>query len=65
MIHVSIEDIAKANRITKRGAQYRARTQRWPYGLVSCRGGKRRLYPLSSLPMWTRDAVILWMLDTL
>jgi hypothetical protein len=48
--HVSIREIAAALRITKQVAQRRADKEHWPYIEEPTRGGRRRLYKISSLP---------------
>jgi putative transposase len=59
---VTAKDIAQALGISERAVQARAMKDSWPFEEVSCRGGKRRLYPLASLPEDVRQAIAAAML---
>lgn len=52
-----IAGIAHALRIAKRSAERRALKEAWPFSEESVRGGRRRLYPLASLPKDVQAAV--------
>ncbi len=54
---VTVEDIRSTLGVSRQAVQERATRECWPYEEVSCRGGKRRLYPLSSLPADIRAAL--------
>ncbi len=54
---VTAKDIAQALHVTERAAQKRAETESWPFDEVTCRGGRRRLYRLDSLPSDVRVAL--------
>ncbi len=53
---VTAKEIAQALGISERAAQIRASKESWPFEEVACRGGKRRLYPVRSLPEDVRQA---------
>lgn len=56
---VDAEQIAQALSVTKRAVQLRAKREAWEYTEEAGRGGKRRLYPLASLPAPVQAALIL------
>lgn len=56
---VGLEQIALALLTTKRSAERRAAREGWPFREQTCRGGRRRLYPLDQLPADVRARVIL------
>lgn len=55
---VDIKAIASALSITKRSAERKALTESWRYEESNARGGKKRLYPLASLPTPVREAIL-------
>ncbi|NDY57435.1 transposase [Desulfovibrio sulfodismutans] len=57
MDQVTAKNIAQALHVTERAAQKRAETESWPFDEVTCRGGRRRLYRLDSLPSDVRVAL--------
>ena len=59
---VSAKDISQLLGISERAAQLRAGKESWPFEQVACRGGKRRLYPVLSLPEDVRQAMASFML---
>lgn len=58
LTHADIKAIADALGISKRTAERRAAGEAWPFEEQTGRGGKKRLYPLVSLPKAVREAVI-------
>lgn len=54
---VDIKAIADALGASNSGAAYRAKRESWPFEEISGRGGKKRLYPLVSLPKAVREAI--------
>lgn len=55
MTHADIKTIAAALGIEKRTAERRASKDAWPFIEQPGRGGKKRLYPLNSLPKAVRE----------
>ena len=53
----TMREIATALGVTKRGANIRALREGWPYREQRVRGGRRRLYPVASLPADVREAL--------
>ena len=53
---VTAKEIAQALGITRQACGIRASKESWPFEEVPCRGGKRRLYPVRSLPEDVRQA---------
>lgn len=58
LTHADIKTIADALCISKRTAERRAINEAWPFEEQAGRGGKKRLYPLNSLPKAVREALI-------
>lgn len=56
--HVTIREIAQALGVSKSQAERRAAKAEWPFDEVAVKGGRRRLYPLPTLPEDVRDALI-------
>jgi putative transposase len=54
----TLYEIATALKISKQASGSRARKEAWPYQEEPHPGGKRRLYPLASLPKNVRSAVM-------
>jgi transposase InsO family protein len=54
---VTIVKISKALAISRQAARDRAIRESWPFEEQPCQGGKRRLYPLFSLPADVRAAL--------
>lgn len=54
-----VREISAALGKTKRALEMRAQKQGWPYTESSGLGGKRRLYPLASLPVDVQAALVL------
>ncbi|MHC1792048.1 transposase [Solidesulfovibrio sp.] len=54
---ITAKQIAQALGVSERAAQSRAGKESWPFEEVACRGGKRRVYPLVSLPSDVREAL--------
>ena len=52
-----MREIAKALGVVRRVASRRAAREGWPYRESRCRGGRRRLYPVASLPAGVREAL--------
>ena len=50
-------EIAAALQISRQAVQQRAARRRWPYSQSAFRGGKRRLYRFSDLPLDVRQAL--------
>lgn len=50
MIALDCRAIAAILEISARAVRDRAVREGWPYVEQTCRGGRRRLYPLASLP---------------
>ncbi len=59
---VTAKEIAEVLRVSRQACQDRASKESWPFEEVSCRGGKRRLYPVRSLPEDVRQAIAAAML---
>lgn len=57
--NVDAAAIARALNIAKRSAERRAIKESWPFTEQAARGGRRRLYALSSLPADVQAAVLL------
>ena len=57
MSPVTIEHLAVAIGVTESAIRYRAKREAWPYKEESCRGGRRRLYDLATLPNEVQQAV--------
>lgn len=55
---ITIADLATAIGVSKRGAELRATREAWPFQEEAVRGGRRRLYPLDTLPALIRNAII-------
>ena len=53
---VTAKDIAQVLGISERAVRSKAARESWPFEETTCRGGKRRLYPLRSLPEDVRQA---------
>lgn len=53
--HVTIKEIAAALDVTQRTIERRAVNESWPHQEEPVRGGRRRLYPIVSLPKAVRD----------
>ena len=49
-----VAEIATAMRVSKKAVHQRARKQEWPFDERPCRGGMRREYHLSDLPVDVR-----------
>ena len=54
---VTAKQIAQALGISRQAANDRATKESWPFEEMSCRGGKRRVYPLETLPADIRQAL--------
>ena len=54
---VAINTIRLALRISRQACQSRAIKESWPFDELACRGGKRRLYPVATLPKDVREAL--------
>ena len=48
--HATIVEIAKALGLPRATATRRAAKEEWPFEEQPCRGGRKRLYPLATLP---------------
>ncbi|UJX43257.1 Mu transposase C-terminal domain-containing protein [Desulfovibrio sp. JY] len=59
---VTVKEIAQALGKSERAIQLRAGKESWPFEQSTCRGGKRRLYPVRSLPENVRQALAAAML---
>jgi putative transposase len=57
MTHVDIGTIAEALGISKRGSEIRANRETWSFDEQPCNGGKKRLYPLATLPKSVRESI--------
>lgn len=55
---IDIKAIADALGISKRAAEIKSAKESWSYTEKAARGGQKRLYPLSSLPMAVREAFL-------
>lgn len=55
---VDIQSVADALGIGKRGCEIRAIRESWTYTEQAGRGGKKRLYPLATLPKAVREAIL-------
>ena len=51
------DEIAGVLNVTKRTIEIRAARESWPYEALAVRGGKKRFYPVSSLPAEIRAAL--------
>jgi putative transposase len=49
-VTATMVDIAQALGVTKQAVAQRANREAWPFEEITLRGGKRRLYPLATLP---------------
>jgi hypothetical protein len=49
-VTATLVDIAQALGVTKQAVAQRANREAWPFEEITLRGGKRRLYPLATLP---------------
>lgn len=56
-MNIDIKTISDALGISKRGAEIKSVKESWSYEEESVRGGKKRLYPLTSLPKAVREAI--------
>ena len=56
-VTVTLAEIAKALGNSKQAVAKRAEKESWPFEEVAVRGGKQRLYPLSTLPALVAQAV--------
>jgi transposase InsO family protein len=54
---ITAKQIAQALGVSERAARSRAAKESWDSEGVACRGGKRRVYPLVSLPSDVREAL--------
>lgn len=54
---VAINKIRLALGISRQACQERANKESWTFEEVSCQGGKRRLYPVATLPQVVRSAL--------
>ena len=54
---VDIKTIADALNISKRTAERRAIGETWPFDEQQCNGGKKRLYPIATLPAYVIEAL--------
>ncbi|MFX8262528.1 hypothetical protein ABTL46_21985, partial [Acinetobacter baumannii] len=54
-----VRQLAAALGVTKRALELRAQRERWPFAEEPVRGGRRRLYPLESLPADVTAAIVL------
>lgn len=59
-VHMSILDISRGLAISKRAAEIRAQRELWPYLDQIVRGGRKRFYPLATLPEEVQRAVALY-----
>lgn len=59
---VTAKDIAHVLGISERAVRSKATRESWPFEEKTCRGGKRRLYPVLSLPEDVRQAMASFML---
>lgn len=55
---LTLVEISTALGISKRGAELKAKRESWTFEEESVRGGRRRLYPVATLPAAIRTAVI-------
>ena len=53
----TMREIASAVDHCKSAVAYRAAREGWPHREQRCRGGRRRLYPVASLPADVRTAL--------
>src|SRR5690606_20968479 len=60
MTNITIDVVAASLFISKRSAERRAVREGWPYQEQTCRGGRRRVYRIDSLPTDVRRAVELY-----
>jgi putative transposase len=56
-VTATMVDIAQALGVTKQAVAQRANREAWPFEEITLRGGKRRLYPLATLPADVSRAV--------
>ena len=49
-VTATLVEIAQALGVTKQAVAQRATREAWPFDEVAIRGGRRRLYPLATLP---------------
>jgi putative transposase len=54
-----IRQVADALAIHKSVAEKRAKKEAWPYAEVSTRGGKKRIYPLTTLPTQVKTVLLM------
>jgi len=54
---VTAKQIAQAMQVSRQAVGDRADKESWPFEEVSCRGGKRRVYPVADLPADVRMAL--------
>lgn len=61
MIALDCKAIAAVLGVSTRAVRDRASREAWPYVEQTCRGGRRRLYPLDGLPegMWARLVLLI------
>ncbi|MDO8414169.1 MAG: Mu transposase C-terminal domain-containing protein [Gallionellaceae bacterium] len=62
--HMDVKTIATALGMGKRGCEIRASRESWPFEESTVRGGKKRLYPISSLPTPVREALMHYQIKT-
>ena len=56
--HATIVEIAKALDLPRATTTRRAAKEGWPFEEQTCRGGRKRFYPLATLPDAVRLAVV-------
>jgi putative transposase len=56
-VTATLVEIAQALGVTKQAVAQRATREAWPFDEVAIRGGRRRLYPLATLPADVKQAV--------
>jgi putative transposase len=61
MIALDARLISAALGVTKSAVKKRAQREGWPYIEQTCRGGRRRMYPLDGLPagIWARLVLLI------
>jgi len=63
MTSYTLERLSDILGISKDAVKKRAARESWPYEEETCRGGKRRLYRIESLPKDVKRKVDLWVAD--
>jgi phage gp29-like protein len=58
MNHATLIEIAAALGVSRQAASQRAERESWPYQEHPVRGGRRRHYPVATLPKPVRDALV-------